>query len=103
MKIVKLEKSETPTKKYDIYLLDGEGKQHKVTFGATGYNDYTIYSKRSKVLADLHEEAYLKRHKVTEDWTRSGVLTAGFWSRWILWNLPTVSASLRDVKGRFQL
>ena len=101
MKIDKLVRSDNASKKYDIYLFDEAGKQHKITFGARGYNDYTIYSKRSKVLADLHKEAYLKRHKPTEDWTRSGLLTAGFWSRWLLWNLPTVSASLQDVKKRF--
>ncbi len=103
MKVLRLEKSTNEDKKYDVYLRDSQGRDHKISFGATGYNDYTRYFKRSRVLADLHKEAYLKRHKPTEDWTLSGILTPGFWSRWILWNQPTVRSSLENVKGRFHL
>ncbi len=28
----------------------------------------------------------------------SGINTAGWWSRWILWHLPTLSTSYQDMK-----
>lgn len=62
-------------------------------FGAIGYTDYTL----SK---DLERKArYLKRHEKNENW--NDPKSAGALSRWILWNLPTIEASLKDYKRRF--
>lgn len=36
-----------------------------------------------------------------ENWTKSGIDTAGFWSRWVLWNKPTLAASVADTEHRF--
>lgn len=96
MKFVKLVHSENPSKKYDIYLMDGD-KEHKVTFGSAGYSDFTKHHEEAR------KQLYLGRHRAREDWTESGLLTPGFWARWILWNLPTVSASLADARRRFHL
>ena len=75
----------------------------KISFCAKNYNDYTIYYKKyGKEIADKKKAAYIARHsKNNEDWTKSGMFTAGFYSRWILWHLPTVEESFRDVKRRF--
>jgi hypothetical protein len=27
--------------------------------------------------------------------------TAGFWSRWVLWNKPTITESIKDIQKRF--
>ena len=67
-----------------------------VHFGATGYQDFTT-SKDEK-----RKVSYLARHKTTENWTLSGVDTAGFWARWLLWNKPSITASIRDLNQRFQ-
>ncbi len=40
---------------------------------------------------------YIKRHN-NENWTKSGINSAGFWSRWMLWHLPTISLSYQDIK-----
>jgi hypothetical protein len=40
---------------------------------------------------------------VNENWTKSGLRTAGFLSRWILWNKPTILASIKDVEDRFNI
>ena len=32
---------------------------------------------------------YTERHKNRKNWTKSGIDTAGFWSKWYLGNLPT--------------
>ena len=66
-----------------------------VHFGATGYEDFTT-SKDEK-----RKASYLARHKTSEDWTLAGVDTAGFWARWLLWNKPSITASIRDINQRF--
>ena len=42
------------------------------------------------------KKAYIARHSATrpqgkmgKNWGKSGIDTAGWWSRWLLWNLPT--------------
>ena len=66
-----------------------------IQFGAKGYLDYTLGA------GEVKKAAYLARHNVTENWTKSGIQTAGFWSRWLLWNKPTIAGSLTDIKRRF--
>ena len=66
-----------------------------VHFCATGYDDFTT-SKDEK-----RKASYLARHKTSEDWTLAGVDTAGFWARWLLWNKPSITASIRDINQRF--
>jgi len=46
---------------------------------------------------------YLARHKVNENWEKSGIHTAGFWSRWILWNKPTIEQSIKNVEKKFNI
>jgi hypothetical protein len=84
-------KSDKLDKKY--YIITDTGK--RVYFGASGYEDYTIHKDPER------KEAYIKRHRKNEDWTKSGIDTPGFWSRWLLWNLPTIKASYDDIKKRF--
>ena len=101
---VKLVKLKGDTKKYKAVLLNTETEKEKsVKFGASGMMDYTKYYKRDgKEVADEKKDAYKSRHsKNNEDWTASGVDTAGFWSLHILWNKPTVEASLADVKRKY--
>ena len=43
---------------------------------------------------------YIDRHKKNENW--NDPTTAGFLSRWILWNKPTITESIRDTKRRFK-
>ncbi|NBN87858.1 MAG: hypothetical protein EBV32_02050 [Proteobacteria bacterium] len=86
-------KSDKPNKKF--FIITSSGK--KVYFGQAGYEDYTTIHKDPK-----RKELYIKRHsKMGENWERSGIDTAGFWSRWLLWNLPTLQASYNDIKKRF--
>ena len=66
-----------------------------VHFGATGYEDFTT-SKDEK-----RKASYLARHKTSEDYTLAGVDTAGFWARWLIWNKPSITASIRDINQRF--
>lgn len=103
MKLVRIEPSHMKEKKYDAILEDDKGKKHIVAFGAKGYEDFTTYNRHSKVEANLHKYAYIRRHEAREDWSKTGILTPGFWSRWILWNQPTIHESVTDVRQRFHL
>lgn len=84
-------------KKWRAYLVNEEGRERHVDFGATGYEDYTQHQDPKR------KALYMLRHKAREDWSKSGVFTAGFWSRWLLWNRSSIRASLQDVKSRFGL
>lgn len=92
-------KSDKPNKKF--FIITSSGK--KIYFGQASYKDYIIYNKtEGKETADKMKKAYIARHsKMGENWERSGIDTAGFWSRWLLWNLPTLETSYNDIKKRF--
>lgn len=66
-----------------------------VDFGATGYSDFTIHKDTSR------QRNYISRHEARENWTKTGIDTAGFWSRWLLWNLPDFMESIKDIEHRF--
>jgi len=84
-------KSDKPDKKF--YIITSNNK--KIYFGSTGYSDFTINKNIEK------KNNYIKRHEKNENWGKSGINTAGFWSRWYLWNLPTKESSYNDIKKNF--
>ena len=47
-------------------------------------------------------ERYLSRHG-KEDHTKKNIKSAAFMSAHVLWNLPTLQASIRDVNKRFNI
>ena len=101
---IKLVKLSGDSKKYKAVLLNKDtGREVNVKFGSSSNMDYTKYYKRDgKEVADMKKKAYIARHsKNNEDWTASGKDTAGFFSRWVLWNKPTVESSLAYVKRKF--
>jgi hypothetical protein len=78
-------------------IIEDNSKIHKVHFGAIGYQSYPDHKNAER------KRLYILRHKTNENWTKSGVLTAGFWSRWVLWNRDTLKESIVDVRRRFNL
>ena len=95
---MELHKSNDGKHKYYVIC---QGK--KISFGAKNYMDYTLYYKKyGKEIADKKKAAYIARHsKSGENWGKSGIFSKGFYSRWILWHLPTVEQSFNDIKKRF--
>jgi hypothetical protein len=69
----------------------------KVYFGQAGASDFTIHRDEAR------KQRYINRHQNNEKWTKSGIDTAGFWSRWILWHKPTIKESYMAIKKRFYL
>jgi hypothetical protein len=90
--IVYLKKSNRSGKKY---MVNVDGKT--IHFGAAGMSDYTIHKDHDRMLR------YNQRHKSRENWKRSGIKTAGFWSKWLLWNKPSLLASKKDIISRFKI
>lgn len=70
-------------------------RKQTVHFGAAGASDYTLHRDPER------KKRYLARHAAREDWTNPR--TAGALSRWILWNKPSLAASIADFKHRFRL
>ncbi len=93
---VSITKSTRQGKKMVAVFYDEAKKKVKTThFGASAYEDYTTHQ-------DLvRKQNYLARHDKTEWW--NDYMTAGSLSRWILWNRPTLTASIQDYMHRFKL
>jgi hypothetical protein len=89
---VYLRKSDKQNKKWMVTI-----ENKTVHFGANGYSDYTKHKDEDRM------KSYTKRHKVNENWGKSGLRTAGFWSKWVLWNKPSFTGSLKDMETRFNL
>ena len=89
---VVLTKSKKPDRKYDARI-DGT---KTVSVGQKGASDFTKHKHPDR------KEAYLARHTNNEHWGASGVKTAGFYSKHVLWNKPTVQASIDDINKRFK-
>lgn len=94
-------KSGTGKKMAAIFYDDKDNYIKTVQFGAAGYSDYPHYYKKDPEDANKHKNAYLERHRVNENWRVP--TAAGTLSRYILWNLPTLEASIADYKKRFDL
>ena len=72
-----------------------DGRSRTVHFGASGYSDFTKHRDPQR------RDRYIARHRANEDW--SSPMTAGALSRYILWNKPTLRASIADYRKRFAL
>lgn len=92
----KITKSDRPNKKYKVIIYENGIKRKTIYFGASGYKDFIQYSRIDTNLANKRKRLYYNRHKKKEDFTN--FFTAGFWSAKILWNLPTLEASIRSIK-----
>ena len=79
--------------KHKYYIITESGK--KIKFGALGYSDFTQHKDEAR------KQRYINRHKKNENWNDKD--SAGAWSRWLLWNLPSIKASYADIKRRFNI
>jgi hypothetical protein len=91
-----LQKSDRPDKKFMIDEYDND-EFKTVYFGSAPYSDYTINKN------PLRKKAYIQRHRSRENWSKSGIDTAGFFARWLLWNQPTLEDSIKDIENRFNI
>jgi len=90
--IIQLSKSTRVGKKYMVKVED-----KIIHFGASNYEDYTEHKDPER------KQRYLARHRNRENWAKSGINTAGFWSRWLLWGEPTIAASINKIQKKFNV
>lgn len=88
-----LSQSSNAAKKWMVKFPSGK----VVHFGAYGYEDYTIHKDKER------KDRYDQRHYRKENWEKSGIKTAGFWAKWLLWNQTTISKSITDIENRFNV
>lgn len=88
---IKLSKATDGVHKYEVNV-DGT----TVKFGAVGYSDFTVHKDKNR------RSLYLKRHAKREDWTKSGLKTAGFWSKHLLWGrYPDLQKNIKHIENKF--
>jgi len=90
---VEIKKSTRSGKKLMGIFYDGDKKVKTIHFGDLNYSDYTIHKDEAR------RQRYIDRHRSSEDWKNP--MTAGTLALYILWNKPTISASIADYKRIF--
>ena len=97
VKLLSVRPSPKPEKKLEVTLETDAGREKHIHVGAKGMDDFT------KTKNEEQKARYIERHRAREDWKLSGLLTSGFWAKHLLWNKPSLSASVADVRDRFNL
>ncbi len=95
---VVLQPSTRKNKKFEVILpdgTDGVSAYKSIHFGDSRYSDFTQHKDEER------KNAYIIRHAKRENW--EDPYTSGFWSRWLLWNKPTLVGSIRDIKKQFNI
>ena len=87
-----LKRSDKPDKKYMVKV-----DNKTIHFGSRGMSDFT------KNKDPERKNRYIARHKKRENWSKSGIKSAGFWSKHILWNKPTIRESIKNTENRFNI
>ena len=91
IKVVKFRKLKSGPKKYEITFLKN-GKKYVRKFGAAGMSDFTIHKDKER------RERYISRHK--KDLKSKDPMKPGYLSMFILWNKPSLKASIADYRRR---
>ena len=90
---VVIQKSHLPHKKLEAVI---DGKK-TVPFGQKNASDFTLHKYPER------KARYINRHKgMNEDWTKSGINTAGFYSNHVLWNKDTIQKSVTDLNKKYK-
>ena len=88
---VVIPKSKKPDKKYDARI----NGTKIVSFGQKGASDYTRHKDTDR------KDRYIDIHKKNEGWIKSGAKAAGFYSKHVLWNKPTLQSSIDTINKKF--
>ena len=95
--------------KYKVHIYNSLRKDKRFTVSITDLKTADIKTvhfgdKKAKNTyfdgaTDEKRDAYIKRHsKLNEDWTKDGLFTAGWWSRWFLWSHYELEDILKTLK-----
>ena len=93
LKLVSIEPSTKKDKKYQALFIDNNNKNKLVHFGSAIHEDLTIHKDKDR------QKRYISRHKV---YLKDDVTKPAYLSMFILWNKPTLQASINDYKQRLK-
>jgi hypothetical protein len=91
VKLLSIRPSDRADKKYMARFDDGTTTH----FGAKGMSDFTKHRDEER------KDRYIARHRANENW--NDPKSAGALARFVLWNKPTLRASIEDYKRRFNV
>lgn len=94
MKLKSIKPSTKPDKKF-VATFEINGKEKKTHFGSKGMSDFTKHKDEDR------KQRYIQRH--AKDLQTKDPSRAGYLSRYILWNKPTLRESIKDYKKKFNL
>lgn len=95
MKVI-IEKSDRKNKRYKALFYDGDKKVKTTHFGLDTGSTFIDHKDEDK------KKAYIARHsKNNENW--NDYQSAGSLAFHILWSKPTLQASIKDYKKKFNL
>jgi hypothetical protein len=87
-----IRKSKKSDKKFDAVV---DGKK-TISFGQKNASDFTLHKDPER------KNRYINRHKDKENWGLSGIETAGFYAKNVLWNKPTLKESVKDLNNKYK-
>ena len=90
LKVITLKNANDGIHKFKALIGD-----QKIYFGAFGMSDMTKHKNEDR------KNRYILRHKKREDW--NDLTKAGTYSRYILWNKPSLEESIEDMAKRFNV
>ena len=97
MMYIDIVKSHLKHKQFDAIIHRENGRIKTVPFGQAGASDYILHKNKDRKMN------YILRHEgMNEDWSADGYDTAGWLSRWLLWNKPSLKSSIQDINNRFK-
>jgi hypothetical protein len=87
-----LSHSKVQGKRYVVKVYQDGDFMRSINFGSSEHENYTMHKDI------VRKRRYIDRHEKHEDWTK---INAGSLSRYLLWNKPTLTASVKDFQRRF--
>lgn len=111
VELVDVRKSRKAQHKYDAIfqiVMDGKKKKHVVSFGATGFVDYTLLpsgTDEEQAFARKKRKLYIGRHiRREKDLWENDPMSKASLSRWILWgDSQNIDENIKAYKERFKL
>ena len=83
-----------PSDRKDKKFMARIDDKKSVHFGAKNMSDFTIHKDNER------KNRYILRHQKNEQW--DDINTAGFWSRFILWEKPTLNEAVKNINNKFK-
>jgi len=95
MKLESIKKATDGVHKLKATFVNDDGRKKTTSFGLKGAPDFLLTGEEDR------RDRYRARH--AKDLDTNDPTRAGYLSYYILWNLPSLSASIADYRKRFDL